>query len=108
MQDRKMRAIVYLLGLASIAPIGPSAAARVDARRTTMIPLETMTFEEVASARAAGTGGNWLGGSGSTRFVALKEDQAAMKREGKIVVLSPAAGASEVFPYYITSGPAAA
>jgi hypothetical protein len=94
-----MRAIILLSGLVGMSLTHLPAAARVDGRRVSMLPLETMTFEEVASAQAAGTGCTWLGGSGSTRRVAMKEDRAVVKREGKIVVLRPAAGAREVFPY---------
>lgn len=94
-----MRAIVALFGPLVIALIDTSADARSNSRNASAIPLGTMTFEEVASARAAGTGCIWLGGRGLTRRVAMKEDRGAVKRHGKIVALRPATGAREVFPY---------
>jgi len=94
-----MRARIVVLGLMSIASIAPCAAARGDMHRTSAIPLETMTFEEVASAQAAGTGCTWLGGMASTRRIVMQKEREAVKRNGGIVVLRPAAGAREVFPY---------
>jgi hypothetical protein len=83
----------------AIALAYPPATAQGDAHHMSAIPLETMTFEEIAAARTAGTGCTWLGGRGVTRRVAMKEDRGAVKRDGMIVTLRPAAGAKEVFPY---------
>jgi hypothetical protein len=94
-----MRANIVLFGLMGIALVAPSAATRASPQRTSTIPLETMTFEEVAFARAAGTGCTWRGGAGFTRRVAMKEDRGAVKRDGRILRLRPAADAREVFPY---------
>lgn len=94
-----MRLSIALFGLVAIGLIASPATARVEARRASAIPLETMTFDEVASARAAGTGCTWLGGRGFTRRVAMKEDRGVVKRGGMIVRLRPAADAVEVFPY---------
>lgn len=94
-----MRANIVLFGLTGIALVAPSAATRAYAQRTSSIPLETMTFDEVMSARTAGTGCTWLGGRGFTRRVAMKEDRGAVKRNGRIVALRPAADAREMFPY---------
>ncbi|MFE8585808.1 hypothetical protein ACFX59_17100 [Sphingomonas sp. NCPPB 2930] len=94
-----MRAKTVLFGLIGITLIAPFAATRAYAQRVSAIPLETMSFEEMAAARAAGSGCTWLGGKGFTRRVAMKEDRGAVKRDGRIVMLRPAADASEVFPY---------
>ncbi|MEN2749134.1 hypothetical protein [Sphingomonas sp. T9W2] len=63
------------------------------------MPLQTMTFDEIQAAGAAGTGCTWLGGDGLTVRVAMKEDRGAVKRQGRIIRLRPASGAPEVFPY---------
>ncbi len=94
-----MRVTITLFGSVAVAMSCPSAAAPVDAHRTSAIPLETMTLEEIAAARTAGTGCTWLGGRGVTRRVAMKENRGVMKRDGMIVTLRPVAGAEEVFPY---------
>ena len=94
-----MRTGVALAALLTIASVASPASARVDARRTSAIPLETMTLRDVMAARTAGTGCAWLGGRGFTRRVAMKEDRGAVKRNGRIVAMRPAASAEEVFPY---------
>lgn len=94
-----MRARTVPFGLMGVAFTAPCPAAWGDPDRGSPIPLEAMTFEEIASARAAGTGCTWLGGPGLTRRVAMKEDRGAVKRGGRIVTLRPSGGASEVFPY---------
>ena len=94
-----MRATITLFGPVAIALTSPSTAAPLDVHRTSEIPLEIMTFKEIAAARTAGTGCAWLGGRGVTRRVAMKEDRGVMKRDRMIVTLHPVAGAEEVFPY---------
>lgn len=94
-----MRLIAVLSGLVALGSVTAPVAAGVDKQRSSALPLETMTFDEVVSARAAGTGCTWLGGSGFTRRMSMKEDRGAVKRNGRIIALHPAAGAEEVFPY---------
>jgi hypothetical protein len=85
---------VGVAGTASAAsPLTPAHS------RSGAIPLESMTIDEVVRAGAAGTGCTWLGGSGSSRMVAIKEDRGAVKRGGIIIALRPAAGSKEMFPY---------
>lgn len=67
--------------------------------RSGAIPPESMTIDEVVRADATGTYCTWLGSSGSTRMVAMKEDRGVVKRGGKIIALRPAAGSKEMFPY---------
>lgn len=91
----KVRVIFALFGLFANASIEASAATR----RSPALPLQTMTFDEIQAARAAGTGCTWLGGKGMTVKVAMKEDRGLVKRRGRIIRLRPARGAPEVFPY---------
>lgn len=97
MIDHTAMLAVIAVGVAGAAP--PASPLTPTHSRSGAIPLETMTIDEVVRAGAAGTGCTWLGGSGSTRMVAIKEDRGAVKRGGIIIGLRPAAGSKEMFPY---------
>ena len=94
-----MRSTCGLFGLTLLGIVTLPAAAEMPLRQPRILPLETMTFDEVVRAHAAGTGCTWLGGKGFTRRIAMKEDRGVVKRGGQIITLQPAAGAKEVFPY---------
>lgn len=94
-----MRSTCGLFGLTLLGIVTLPAAAEMPLRQPRILPLETMTFDEVVRAHAAGTGCTWLGGKGFTRRIAMKEDRGVVKRGGQIIMLQPAAGAKEVFPY---------
>ncbi len=79
-----------------LATCGPAAAW---ANSEGDLPLQTMTMDEIMKARAAGTGCAWSSGSGRTVRVAMKKDRGAVKRDGRIIALRPAADAKEAFPY---------
>ncbi|MBY9061339.1 hypothetical protein K7957_00130 [Sphingomonas yunnanensis] len=58
LEDGRMRAITFLSGLVNIALIHPPAAARTDASRISLLPLERMetrTLDECSRSRS------WLG-----------------------------------------------
>lgn len=92
-----MRTFFILFGLFSSAPMEAPSVLRLSSPMP--LPLQTMTFTEILTARAAGTGCTWRGGKGATVRVAMKEDRGAVKRRGQIIRLRPAPGAPEVFPY---------
>lgn len=94
-----MRLVFSSFGLIAISVAAVPAAVPKGASSTSTIPFETMTLQDMATARAAGTGCVWLGGKDFTRRVSIKEDRGAVKRNGRIVALRPMAGAKEMFPY---------
>ena len=62
-------------------------------------PLQPMTLDQVIEAGAGGTGCSWsLPGDRRMRFAAAG-DRAAIRLDGRIVVLSPAVRAPELFPF---------
>lgn len=62
-------------------------------------PLQPMTLDEVMEAGAGGTGCSWsLPGDRRMHFAAAG-DRAAIRLDGRIVALSPAVRASELFPF---------
>lgn len=97
MIDRTAILALIAVGVAGAAP--PASPHTLTHSRSGAIPLESMTMDEVVRAGAAGTGCTWLGGSGSTRMIAIKEDRGAVKRGGIVIALRPAAGSEEMFPY---------
>lgn len=62
-------------------------------------PMQPMTLDQVMKAGAGGTGCSWsLPGDRRMRFAAAG-DRAAVRLHGRIVVLSPAIRAPELFPF---------
>jgi len=75
-----------------IAASGPAMAAGPQ-------PLQPMTLDQVMEAGAGGTGCSWaLPRDRRMRFAAAG-DRAAIRLDGRIVVLSPAVRAPELFPF---------
>ncbi len=94
-----MRLLTVLFGIVVPTSIAGFPASGVDARRGSVMPLQTMTFDEILAAKAAGTGCTWLGGSSLTLRMAMKKGRGAVKRGGRIVRLHPVSGAEGHFPY---------
>lgn len=67
--------------------------------QTSDIPLQTMSRAEGEETRTLGTGCSWNDRRGQTWRMAMVEDRAAVKRDGRLVILHPAKGNKELFPF---------
>lgn len=76
----------------------------VDARQTastaSSLPLEPMSHADAEQAGAVGTGCTWRGGPGRKARLSMADDRAAVRRNGEIVLLKPAAHAKTIFFTY--------
>lgn len=94
-----VRAFFVLFGLFANTSVEAVLHAPPAEHRILAMPLQTMSFDEIVAAKAAGTGCTWVGGRDLTVRLAMKEDRGAVKRRGRVVRLRPAPQASEAFPY---------
>lgn len=65
----------------------------------TTIPLQTMGLRDGEITKTLGTGCTWSDGEPRAWRMAMTERRAAVKRNGRHVVMSPAPGARDLFPF---------
>ncbi|MBB3877799.1 hypothetical protein [Sphingomonas pseudosanguinis] len=74
--------------------------ARQAASTASSLPLEPMSHADAEQAGAVGTGCTWRGGPGRKARLSMADDRAAVRRNGIVVALKPAADAKGLFFTY--------
>lgn len=80
------------------------ASTTVDARRVappaTSLPLEMLTRTDAAQAGVVGTGCTWRMVPDRMGRLAMTDDRAAVRRDGRVIAMKPAPGAKPLFLTY--------
>lgn len=74
--------------------------ARQAASTASSLQLEAMSHADAEQVGAVGTGCTWRGGPGRKARLSMADDRAAIRRNGEIVALKPAAYAKALFFTY--------
>lgn len=64
------------------------------------LPIDVMTDQDAERVGAVGTGCTWKGGPDHTPRLSMADDRAGVRRNGRVVALTPAQGAKPLFLTY--------